>query len=356
MEMQPRYVDQFMGVFNPPQIANQMKPMQFNQGITAEEENQLKERNQQGQNQFFRPIQKIEEIASRCTHKHGNTIALSDVDSEGYRTCSICGARFHAYNLDEITPKEVEELCNKVVDVMESVKLYKGDINPNIARVIYPATLIIKQIPSMWRNATDYVRTYMGNGGMNGYTYNDTISPWAKYNMLYNNMGYNQYNPAFGGMPMPGAAPYQQGFAQYPYQQQAPYADPNVQGYPAPIPVQQEQQAAPAQAQAQQVPAQQQVGYPPSGQYWNQPAPQPAMSPMQPVISGYVAQPNYVPYGGFQVPNGTQVPSATNPFGFTTVQGTPAQTAAPAPQTAPTAVTTAPVAPAPATKKETFEG
>ena len=351
MEMQPRYVDQFMGVFNPPQIANQMKPMQFNQGITAEEENQLKERNQQGQNQFFRPIQKIEEIASRCTHKHGNTIALSDVDSEGYRTCSICGARFHAYNLDEITPKQVEDLCNKVVDVMESVKLYKGDINPNIARVIYPATLIIKQIPGMWRNATDYIRTYMGNGG-NAYTYNDSISPWAKYNMLYNNMGYNQYNPAFGGMPMPGAVPYQQGFAQYPYPQQQ-YADPNVQGYPAPIPVQ-EQQAPVQQPQAQQVPAQQQVvGYPPSGQYWNQPAPQQPVVPMQPLINGYTVQPNYVPYGGFQVPNGgVQMPSS-NPIGY--VQGTPAQ--APTPTAAPTAPVTMPTqTAAPATKKETFEG
>jgi len=345
MEMQPRYVDQFMGVFNPPQIANQMKPMQFNQGITAEEENQLKERNQQGQNQFFRPIQKIEEIASRCTHKHGNTIALSDVDSEGYRTCSICGARFHAYNLDEITPKEVEQLCNKVVDVMESVKLYKGDINPNIARVIYPATLIIKQIPGMWRNATDYIRTYMGNGGMNGYTYNDTISPWAKYNMLYNNMGYNQFNPAFGGMQMPGAVPYQQGFAQYPQQ---PYPEQQAAGYPAPIPVQPEQPATPAQAQAQ-VPAQQQAIYPPPQQYWNQPMPQPAMSPMQPVINGYTVQPNYVPYGG------VQVPSATNPFGYT-VQGTPAQ--APTPAATPTAPVTMPTAPtaAPAPKKETFAG
>lgn len=314
---------QMMQFANPYQQQMVQRDMPLNQGITTEEMNMLKERGVQG-DQFFKAISKIDETAARCTHKIPGTkqITLGDVDSEGYRTCSICGTRFHAYDLDELTVKEVSEACEKVCNIMESVKLYKGDIDPNIARAIYPVTLIIKQIPNMWKNSSEYMRQYMNTMGIGANAYANTVSPYAKYNMMY----YGPQAPVFG-MPQPGYAP----------------------GFPAQMPPQAMPQQPVAQAPVQQAAP---VDYGMQAAY-GMPAVQP-QGPYMPMASGgYVTQPGYVPYGTPGMP-ATAVPSAQNPFGYT-VQGQQAQ-AAPAPA-APTAAPVAPPAPtAPQAPTGHFEG
>lgn len=296
MNNYPYFVEQplyggMMNAVNPPQF-QQQQPQQFQmkQILDPAEQNLLKEKGA-SRDGFYTPITKVEEAASRCTHKYNNgTIALGEVDEDGYRTCQICKTRFHCYDVDEIDTKKVAEKCEEVRNIMETIKLYKGDIETDIGRTIYPFTTILAQIPNMWKNSVEYIKKYVGIPTNGATIYGGTaITPAQLYNMMYTGGpvvqgAYTQ--PVMGGAPVYGG-----------YYQQAPQqpGQPVMQ-----VPVQGQAPAAPAAA--------------------------PQAVPVQNVMPGYV------PYGN--------IPAAgmPNPIGnYTQVTATPAVAPTPAPQAAPAA-------------------
>lgn len=295
MNNYPYFVEQplyggMMNAVNPPQFQAQQQPQQFQmkQILDPAEQNLLKEKGA-SRDGFYTPITKVEEAASRCTHKYNNgTIALGEVDEDGYRTCQICKTRFHCYDVDEIDAKKVAEKCEEVRNIMETIKLYKGDIETDIGRTIYPFTTILAQIPNMWKNSVEYIKKYVGIPTNGTTIYGGTaITPAQLYSMMYtggNPVVQGVYTqPVMGGTPVYGG-----------YYQQAPVQQPNQ-------PVMQ----VPVQGQAPTAPA---------------------AAPVQNVMPGYV------PYGNIP---GAGMP---NPIGnYTQVTATPAVAPTPAPQTAPAA-------------------
>ena len=293
-----------MQTVNPQQFQQQApQQLQMKQILDPAEQNLLKEKGA-SRDGFYTPITKVEEAASRCTHKYNNgTIALGDPDENGYRTCNICHTKFHAYDIDELTAKQVAEKCEEVRNIMETIKLYKGDIETDIGRTIYPFTTILTQIPNMWKNSVEYIKKYVGIP-TNGTTIygGSAITPAALYNMMYT-----------GSVPVYGAQP----GTVYPqpvmYQAVQQFQQPQVvpqQGVMPNVPVQGQQQAPVAQ-------------------------PQGAAIPPQPVYPQAVQ--GYVPYGNLTPTVQPGVPGAVyNPIGYT-VQGTPAVAPTAAPATAPAA-------------------
>ena len=312
MSNYPYFVEQplyggMMNTVNPQQFQQQQQPQQFQmkQILDPAEQNLLKEKSA-SRDGFYTPITKVEEAASRCTHKYNNgTIALGDPDENGYRTCQICKTKFHCYDVDELSAKEVAEKCEEVRNIMETIKLYKGDIETEIGRTIYPFTTILTQIPNMWKNSVEYIKKYVGIPTNGTTVYGGTaITPAQLYSMMYtggpvmSQGGYTQ--PVMGG-----AVPVYGGYYQQP---QAAVVQPNQPGVMPNVPVQGQAPAAPV---ANAVPVQPQ---------------------------GYVVQqvPGYVPYGN--IPQGVV---AQNPIGnYTQVQATPA--VQPTGNVAPTAPAAAP--------------
>lgn len=308
MSNYPYFIDQPMynGMINAvnPQQFVQQQPQQYQmkQILDPAEQNLLKEKGA-SRDGFYTPITKVEEAASRCTHKYNNgTIALGDPDENGYRTCAICKTKFHCYDVDEISAKQVAEKCEEVRNIMETIKLYKGDIETDIGRTIYPFTTILVQVPNMWKNATEYIKKYVGIP-VNGATiYGGTaITPAQLYNMMYQG-GVQMFGqqgaytqPVMGGQ-------YAMGYYQQPVQ---PVVQPNQPGVMPQVPV---QGAAPAQPQVQGVPA-------------------------QPVMQGYVPYGNVTP--SIAVQPGIPAANMQNPIAgnYVQVQATPAVTPSAPPAT-----------------------
>ena len=294
-----------MNVVNPQQFQQQApQQLQMKQILDPAEQNLLKEKGA-SRDGFYTPITKVEEAASRCTHKYNNgTIALGDPDENGYRTCQICHTKFHVYDVDELSAKEVAEKCEEVRNIMETIKVYKGDIETDIGRTIYPFTTILTQIPNMWKNSVEYIKKYVGIPTNGATIYGGTaITPAALYSMMYQ------------GGPVPAQGVYPNPVFYGAVQQQAqPQVAPQQPGVMPQVPV---QGAAPIA-----------------------PQPQPVMQPMM----------GYVPYGNL-TPTVQQpmVPGAgmVNPIGAYPVAGTPAVAPTPAPVATP-APAAAPVAPQPA--------
>jgi hypothetical protein len=236
------------------QVWNQMQPQQapqqpqnyvFRNLLTPEQWNMLKE-NGANRNDFFTMLSPVEQAANMCTHKWQNGMfALSEPDSNGVRTCQVCHTKFRVVEPDEMTTQEVQEFANKGLDILESIKLFKGDIDPETGAFVYHMSSVFRQLPKMWANATDYVKR--ATGPQTGSMYQRGPTPMGIFSMIYNGFPYN------GGYGYP-----------QPMMPQAPVQPPVMGGYPQPpvapqAPVQQPQ---PQVQQTVQQPANQQVVQP----------------------------------------------------------------------------------------------
>ena len=280
--------------------------------LTPEEAQFLKE-NYGTKDGFYVPPDKREEIASRCVHKYPNgQIALSGPDANGERECQVCHERFHLYEPDEVSQEEVERHFKITNDLLQTIKTYKGDIDPEIGRSIYPYNTILKQGGRMWKNAIAYI-TRMGGGPTFGY--NTGMAPSALYNTI-----------AAGGYVYPNNGqmypyPVDQFGNPIPVAPQAPFMPPVNPQQAAP-------QYAPQYAAPQQMP---QAPVAPPYQAPQAPQAQPQVAPQyyNPNVI-----PGYVPYGMAPQPQAPVGYAQTaNPIGHVQAQ----QMAAPQEQQAPAA-------------------
>lgn len=305
--MYPYFNQQYVPGWNqiqPQQVPQSPQPVIMRQLLTPDQKMLLKE-NGSARDGFFTPISDVEGAANMCTHKYDNgTFALTEPDSDGFRTCQVCHTKFRVVEPDEITMDEVNELCKRMLDLTESIKLYKGDIDPEVGAMVYQMSSIIRRFPGMWKNASEYIKRVVSPQYNMYNMYQNRPSPLSTFNMVY--QGVNPYyNPAF-------------------YQQQ---------------PVVQPQ--GPVASQPQQVPVQQVVP-----QQYVQTVPQPQYVP-QGVQYQVAPQAGYVPVAPLTPVVTSPIPgqAMSNPIGYT-VQGVQAQapTATPASTAAPVAGQTVVVA------------
>ena len=304
--MYPYFNQQYVPGWNqiqPQQAGQQPQPVIMRQLLTPDQKQLLKE-NGSARDGFFTPISPVEGAANMCTHKFDNGVfALTEPDSEGFRTCQVCHTKFRLVEPDEITQQEVMDLCNKMLDLTESIKLYKGDIDPEVGAMVYQMSSIIRRFPGMWKNASEYIKRAVSPQ----YAYNmyqNRPSPLSTFNMVY--QGVNPYyNPAFfQQQPVVGVQPVQTPVAPQ------PQAQPVAQQYIQPIVQQPYAQGVPYQV----VP---QTGYTP-------------VAPLTPVVSAPIpgqVMSNPIGYTvqGQQVvaPTATAAPTAAPVTGQTVVVATP---------------------------------
>ena len=307
--MYPYFNQQFVPGWNQvqPQQAPQVpQQVPMRQLITPDQETLLKE-NSSKRDGFFIPVSPLEEAVNMCTHKHRNgAFAVTEPDSDGYRTCTICKSKFRLVEPDEMSQAEIAQLVARLVDIFESIKLFKGDIDPEVGSAVYQALSVLKQIPGMYKNASEFIKRAVSGPQTGMGMYQRGPSPLGMYNMIY-----------YGGYQQPMYAPQAQAPA---FQTQAQQP---VQQQPVAPQMVVQQPVAP-----QMVVPQQQPVYVPQGYVVQQ-------QPQQPVQQGYVPVAPLTPVVG--VPG----QAMTNPIGHVVATQAQAPAAPQAPVAAPQTVVVA---------------
>lgn len=322
-------MNQFNNGFNPAfgAINNPMQPMQqpvmeMNNLLNDEQIARLRQKGGQPSSYFFKAPTDEENLRAICTHKQKGQITAHPI-GDGRFKCDICGEEFTLVDPEET--QAVDTACEKVNDVLQSIKTYYGQATPELAGV-YPVINIIKQLPHMFRVAGNYMKSAMPQG--NEFYGNNYYAPSSTYMNLTAGAGIPGFDNGGYGYNMGGyqAQPYyNQGF-----QQPTPVMNPQMQqaqpmypqggmqgipgmtqapayGYPQPTQVQ-------GQIQYQQPPVQsfQQQGYNPAVQ---QAAPAYSAA-ANPIGSGVAVQPTTAPTANNGPTNTTNVNVGTQPVKF----------------------------------------
>lgn len=291
------------GAMNNPMQPMQQPVMEMDNQLNDEQIARLRQMGNQPTSYFFKAPTEDENLRANCTHKYKGQITAHPI-GDGRFKCDICGEEFTL--IDPEDTQAVKVACEKVNDVVQSIKTFYGQKTPELAGV-YPVINIIKQLPHMFKVAGNYMKTALPQG--NEFYQSNYYTPSSTYMNLtagagipgIDNGGYG-YN--MGGYPQQPYG-YNQGF-----QQPAPVMNPQMP----------QQQPMYPQAGMTQAPA---FGYPQQ---------QPQINYQQPPVQ------SFQPQGGY--PQAQQpapaYSAAANPIG----NGTPVQpAAAPAANNGPTNTT-----------------
>jgi len=199
-----------------PQMQVQGQPMQvpLNQNaLTPEEINKLRSLKPNGM--FSIKISEDDVLRSMCTHcQNGESVVYMLNDGSGRCGCPICGA---IWMPDTYTKEEIKELCDKIIDSMQSVK-WAGELTPTVVREYFTMIPLLDKFPDLYEYATkNMTKMFNQRGFMNA---NDA-NIYNQYNSLFGvgyNYGFQQpYAPAYGqNMPYYNQQPIQQPVQQNP--------------------------------------------------------------------------------------------------------------------------------------------
>ena len=205
----------------------QQPQQKFNNVLTPE---QIKKLQQKG-TEFSLAITEDEMLRGSCNHRNidgtGDSLSFDPVTQEAY--CTICGYKFRPVDAS-ITPEEIQEDVNKIVDVLQTIKIMFVDLPPAAAMEFFPIIPLLEKVPKLFELAVKN----MNKHEYNGWNYsNRNMGAMNMFNNLQNIFaGMNNYqaqpgfNPAF--QPQAPAQPvFNPGF-----QPQAPMMAPQ----PAPMP------------------------------------------------------------------------------------------------------------------------
>lgn len=157
-------------------------------------------------------------LRSICTHKYKNgasSLVPDDPGSDDGRvTCAICGANFIMGNWSK---EEVEEVCNKLIDIMQTAKAMYLDVPVKLAEDLYPISNILAKLPTFYDQAVKNFNKYE-SPSINLNHYGQNFNGFDALNQILNG-GYN-YNtvPQYGTTPQ-----YNYGYQPQPQMNQ-PYA------------------------------------------------------------------------------------------------------------------------------------
>lgn len=291
------------GNFNQMGFGYGAKPAaKFTQPVTPEMSRMI----HQEEDQLDVKISKIDSIKNQCTHKEpgtGNMAIVANADNTV--TCRTCGETFHL-----IAPEEadgvIKDAVEKVVDTMQSLKLFYVDAPVEFVKEYFQCITLLKKLPAIYKKGAANFSSYEVYSGNAYPVYNGWNNHQSAFTAFNNMMSVNPFMGTPGQTTNPGFVDPRYG---YNGGNQPMYQQP-TQGYPmqnptmAPAPQQGYNPAMAPQQMGNMTPGFTQAGY------VNPTAPQ------QP-IAGYQATPpapvNGAPNGNpmaYGVPNSTPVEAA----------------------------------------------
>lgn len=133
--------------WNPQQVQAQPKVMN---ALTEDEIKQL----QQTSNQFSLGLTEKESLQAACTHRvaDGSHDSLVFDPITGVARCTICGYEFRP--VDENTDiSEIRDSAEKIVDILQTIKLLYTDLPANAAREYFQIIPLIMKTPQLFEFA-----------------------------------------------------------------------------------------------------------------------------------------------------------------------------------------------------------
>lgn len=202
--------------------------LNMTQGLTPEQLKSL-----QKTSGWSLAISEEELLRAYCTHRHENRFAVTQ-DEEGNMTCSLCGTKFHPFEGDVASARE---LVSKVRDLLETTKMQSLTLPPQTIKDFFQIEPVLDRLPDLFaKSKEDYKRAL---GYNDNYIYGQETNAFAAYQNMINPMaGAGYYDPAMMQQPIYGGQPsypgYPYGAPQQPMQQQV-YGQPGFaqpqQGY-----------------------------------------------------------------------------------------------------------------------------
>lgn len=217
-----------MGV-NP---AMQGAPQKMTTGLTKQE---IDEMMRTGNGAFQLAVTKQDLQNAKCAHRTPDSLALhptgnTEPGKETEVECSICHQVFNM--VDQMSTDEVQELVNKVHDVMETTKAIWVMMPPNVIVEYFQIEALLKKLPQLWTIAKSQmvqnVEAMYPNARAAGTGY---ISGLNVLNNIQANPAMMQYGAPNPYMGQPNPMMYNQQMAPNPYmgQVQQPMYNPAMQ-------------------------------------------------------------------------------------------------------------------------------
>ena len=204
------------------------QPMQkFSNPLSADEIKRLQQKGQQ----FSLNVTEEEMLRGICNHRNaegtGDTLVFDPITGEA--RCTICGYKFKPIEAN-VSPEEIKEDVERIVDILQTIKLMYIDLPADAAKEYFPIIPLIEKVPQLFefaaKNMTKH-ETY------NWQYANRNMGAVSMFNNLQNifgagmmaqpqQMGFNPamgqpqmgFNPAMGqpgfgypGASVPGAMP-----------------------------------------------------------------------------------------------------------------------------------------------------
>lgn len=166
------------------------QPMQkFNNVLTPEQIKQL----QQKGNQFSLSVTEEDILRGICNHRNadGTGDALTIDPLTGVAMCTICGYKFRPIE-PNVEPAEIKEDVERIVDILQTIKLMYVDLPAEAANEYFPIIPLIEKIPQLFEFAAKNMakhETYnwqYNNKNMGAVTMLNNLQ-----NIFAGNMGFN---------------------------------------------------------------------------------------------------------------------------------------------------------------------
>lgn len=191
--------------------------------------------------QFSLGLTDREMLQASCNHRSidGTTDTLVIDPKTGLCRCTICNYEFKPVDSDT-SYEAIEDACNRIVDLLQTIKIMYTDLPAQAAREYFPIIPLIKKIPQLFQFAAKSFAKHE----YTGWTWNQqSMAGAAMFQNLNNIFGAGmqpvQQNPAFnpGYMNAPQAPTNGFGFAGASQPQPQPYMNNGYQYVPGQNPV-----------------------------------------------------------------------------------------------------------------------
>lgn len=166
------------------------QPVQkFNNVLTPEQIKQL----QQKGNQFSLSVTEEDILRGVCNHRNadGTGDALTMDPLTGVAMCTICGYKFRPIE-PNVSPEEIKEDVERIVDILQTIKLMYVDLPAEAANEYFPIIPLIEKIPQLF----EFAAKNMAKHETYNWQYNNrNMGAVSMLNNLQNifagNMGFN---------------------------------------------------------------------------------------------------------------------------------------------------------------------
>ena len=172
---QPMGAPMGFGAFGAPMmqyngIAPQAMP-KFNNLLTEEQIKELQTKRED----FSLTITNDEHLRALCNHRSadGMSDTIQQDPTDGSYVCAICGHRFRPVDYT-ITKDNIEEVCNSLKDILQTIKLMYRDFPVDAAGGFFDIIPLISKVPGLFDVAAKNLQKYEQAGGNPYYNMNQS--------------------------------------------------------------------------------------------------------------------------------------------------------------------------------------